>query len=237
MFDERDPYVQFKLEMLKRAMPAESAIVFGDIYRVDGAYTKKCLDYGCREVLLIDTLETEQWQKTRIESPTLEFYKGDFSNPLFMRSFERTFDVGVVFDILLHQAPILHTLHLILEKVRGRLCIVQPMLKEQLFANALIYLPGNPSKELYPLQEHSSEFLQFDVRQVNHSHWLWGVTVSFLRSALQGEGFEIIYQAQFFEHSLSEHWILWGCVAEKKETNPAHWSAVRSPPGLHQSAW
>jgi hypothetical protein len=237
MLDERDPYVKFKLEMLKRAMPAESAIVFGDIYRVDGAYTKKCLDHGCRQVLLVDTLETARWQETRIQFPTLEFYKGDFSNPFFMRSFVRTFDVGVVYDILLHQAAIVHTLHLMLEKVGRRLCIVQPMLREQSIPNSLIYLPGNPNRELYPKRENSDQFLQFDVHQVNHSHWLWGITVSFLTSVLKGEGFELVHQSECQDHSLTEQWILWGGVAERTEPNPAHWSVVQPSNGLHSPLW
>jgi hypothetical protein len=237
MLDERDPYVKFKLDMLKRAMPAESAIVFGDIYRVDGAYTKKCLEHGCRQVLLIDTLETARWQETRIQFPTLEFYKGDFSNQFFMNSFVRTFDIGVVYDILLHQAAVVHTLHLMLEKVGRRLCIVQPMLREQSIPNSLIYLPGNPNKGLYPKRENSDQFLQFDVHQVNHSHWLWGITVSFLKSVLKGEGFELVYQSECPDHSLTEHWVLWGGVAERTERNPAHWSVVQPSGGLHSPDW
>jgi hypothetical protein len=60
MFNEQGPYVQFKLDTLKRATPAQSAIVFGDVYMVDGGYSRKCLDYGCKEVLLIDSLKTLQ---------------------------------------------------------------------------------------------------------------------------------------------------------------------------------
>jgi hypothetical protein len=237
VFNEQDTYVQFKLDMLKRATPADSAIVFGDIYMVDGGYSRKCLDYGCKEVLLIDTLETVQWQKHRIEKPVLDFLKGDFSNPHFMRSFDRNFDIGVVYDILLHQAPLLQTLHLMLEKVRHRFCIVQPMLREQSLPNTLVYLPGNTRRDLYPMSGPSAEFLVFDVRKVNHSHWLWGLTVSFLRSVLQGEGFDVVHEAEFPQQSLTAQWILWGCVAERKETNPLHWSAVRRNPGLQHFDW
>ena len=110
-----------------------------------------------------------QWQKHRIEKPALDFLKGDFSNPHFMRSFDRNFDIGVVYDILLHQAPLLQTLHLMLEKVRHRFCIVQPMLREQSLPNTLVYLPGNTRRDLYPMSGPSAEFLVFDVRKVNHS--------------------------------------------------------------------
>jgi len=237
MFHEDNPYVQFKLDLMKRAMPAESAIVFGDMYMVDGGYCKKCLDYGCKQALLIDTLETVQWQKTRIDNPSLDFFKGDFSNPHFMRSFDRIFDVAIAYEVLLHQAPLLQTLHLMLEKVRHRICIVQPMLREQSLPNTLIYLPGNTRKDLYPMPVPNPEFKVFDTNQVNHSHWLWGLTVSFLHSVLEGEGFHVEYEAEFTPHSLTEQWMLWGCVAQRKAVNLHHWSAVRPDVGLQNPGW
>jgi hypothetical protein len=72
---------------------------------------------------------------------------------------------------------------------------------------------------------------------VNHSHWLLGLTVSFLRSVLQGEGSDIVHETEFPHHSLTEQWIFWGCVAERKETNPRHWSAVHTTPGLQHFDW
>ena len=237
MLNENDPYAQFKLDILKRAMPAESAIVFGDMYLVDGGYTKKCLDYGCKSALLIDTLETVAFQEMRLENPALDFFKGDFSNLLFMSTFNRVFDVGVVYDILLHQAPLLETLHLMLEKVCHRLCIVQPVLREQSWPNTLVYLPGNTRRDLYPVPKPSAEHKVFDIREVNHSHWLWGMTVSFIRSALQGEGFALVHEAEFTPHSLTEHWMLWGGIAERREPNPRHWSAVGPKPGLAEFDW
>jgi hypothetical protein len=82
VFNEQDPYVQFKLETLRRTTPAQSAIVFGDIYMVDGGYSRKCLDYGCKEVLLIDSLETVQWQKNRIENRPFQGKPGQRRGPL-----------------------------------------------------------------------------------------------------------------------------------------------------------
>ena len=237
MFNEQDPLVQFKLDIMKKAMPAYSAIVFGDMYMVDGGYTRKCLEYGLKDVLLIDTLETVQWQKSRIENSALDFYKGDFSNPYFMRSFDRLFDIGIVYDILLHQAPLLQTIHLMLEKVRHRFCCVQPMLREQSVPNTLVYLPGCRSKEIYPLVEQNDEYKVFDLRQVNHTHWLWGQTVSFFRSVLAGEGFEIVHEAEFPHNWLTDQWMVWGCVAERREPNPFHWSANHPVPGLKHFDW
>ena len=237
MFNEKNSLVKFKLQVLKKGFPAKNAVVFGDMYKVEGCYTKKCMEFGCERVLLIDTLETPNWLETRKKNPKINFYKGDFSNTLFMKSIQENFELGVVFDILLHQAPLLNTIHLMLEKITKRICIVQPMLREQKFSNTLIYLPGNTNiDELYPLKERNEEFKVFDVNEVNLAYWIWGMTPSFLTSVLKGEGFEIIY-SQEFEDSPNKNWFWWGCVAERKYHNMSHWSNHRTTKDLYFPNW
>ena len=230
-----DSLVQFKLKTLAQAMPAESAVVFGDMWKVDGYYTKKSLELGCKRAVLIDSLETEKWLKTRLQYPQIEFFKGDFSNTLFMKSIDEKFDIGVAFDILLHQPPLLNTLHLMLEKINGRFCIVQPMLREQKFPNSVVYLPGN-SDELYPLATTSGEFKMFDVSQVNQSHWIWGMTPTFLQAVLRGEGFDLIFQ-QELSPLPNENWFWGGYVFERKGENLSHWSRFKVTAGLYKSDW
>jgi len=220
-----------KRVILEKAMPAESAVVFGDIYKVHGLYAKTCLDLGCKRVLLIDSLETPEWLKLRLEHAKIDFYKGDFSNPLFMRSVMETFDIGLAYDVLLHQAPLLSTLHLMLEKVRRRFCIVQPMLREQRLTNTLIYLPGN-TEELYPLASQDKEFKMFDRSAVNHSYWIWGMTPSFLSSVLYGEGFDLIHQDELAAFE-KDNWFYGAYIFERKRENPLHWANARIPAGLH----
>ena len=203
-------------------MPADSAVVFGDMWRVDGFYTKKTVELGCKRTVLIDSLETEKWLHTRLQNPQIDFYKGDFSSALFMKSIHDQFDVGVVFDILLHEPPLLNTLHLMLEKVMGRFCVVQPMLREQKFRNSLVYLPGNTA-ELYPLAQENSDYRMLDVSQVNQSHWIWGITPTFLHAVLNGEGFDLVHEAEFSPLP-NENWFWGGYVYEKKRENPAHWA-------------
>jgi hypothetical protein len=226
-----DPLVAFKLELLERAFPAESAVVFGDIWRVDGGYAKRCAELGCPRVLLIDSLETEAWTRARASYPQLDFYKGDFSNASFMASISESFEVGVAFDILLHQAPLLHALHLMLERVSSRFCFAQPMLAEQETPNALIYLPGNSAEDLYPLDEPSADIKVFDQQAVNASHWIWGMTRSLLRSVLAGEGFEISEEREG-PRLPNPKWSWWGCIGVRRQTNEQHWSRVRPTPGF-----
>jgi hypothetical protein len=232
---EEDAIVQFKLDILKRTMPAESAIVFGDVWKVDGFYTRKTLELGCKRSVLIDSLETEKWLKTRLQHPQIDFFKGDFSNTLFMKSIRETFDIGVAFDILLHQPPLLNTLHLMLEKISKRFCVVQPMLREQKYPNSLVYLPGN-TDELYPLAAKHGEYKMFEVSHVNQSHWIWGMTPTFLRAVLGGEGFELVYQEELSPLP-NENWFWGGYIYEKKRENSAHWSVSKVTPGLYKADW
>jgi hypothetical protein len=180
-------------------------------------------------------LETAKWLKNRLQYPQIEFFKGDFSNPLFMKSIAEKFDLGVAFDILLHQPPLLNTLHLMLEKIDKRFCVVQPMLREQQSPNTLIYLPGN-TDDLYPLKLNHGEYQMFDVSQVNQSHWIWGMTASFLHAVLSGEGFEVIHQEELSPLE-NEKWFWGGYVYERKRDNPGHWSAAKITPGLYKSDW
>jgi hypothetical protein len=230
-----DRVVQFKVAILEKAMPAESAVVFGDMWKVDGFYTKKTSELGCKRVLLIDSLETEQWLRTRLQCPQIDFFKGDFSNPLFMKSIQEKFDIGVAFDILLHQPPLLNTLHLMLEKIEKRFCIVQPMLQEQQYPNSLVYLPGN-TDELYPLGRKHGDYKMFEVSQVNQSHWIWGMTPTFLHAVFLGEGFDLVHQEELSPLP-NKHWFWGGYIYEKKRDNPSHWSTSRVTPGLYKADW
>jgi hypothetical protein len=224
VFNEEDPLVQLKLEILRRALPARDAVVFGDIYGVDGAYTAKCVEYGCERALLVDTHESAAWLRLRLEHPSVDFYKGDFADAFFMASVRETFEVGVAFDVLLHQAPLLHTLHLMLEKVTGRFLVCQPMLEEQPVPNTVVYLPGNTDTRLHPYPELPDDYRVLDVGQVNQSHWIWGMTPSFLRSALAGEGFEVVFEAARENLPPNERWSWRGYVAERRAGDRAHWS-------------
>jgi hypothetical protein len=228
--------VRFKLDLLEAAMPAESALVFGDMYIVEGAYTEACITQGCSRAVLIDTLETQGWLDARARHPQLDFYKGDFSDPIFMASVREHFSIRIVFDILLHQAPLVATVHLMLEKVDA-LVIAQPVLTERETANSLVYLPGQPADcGLYPLADRSEEYQAFDLGEVNHSHWLWGITPSFFRSLLAGEGFEVAHEVVGAELE-NPQWNWWGCIARRGRANPRHWSHVRPTPGLFEASW
>lgn len=239
MLNRDHPLIRFKLAMLERSTPADGAVVFGDIWGVDGGYTLECAERGCERVTLIDSLETPAWQRERLQHPKIDFRKGDFSDPLFMTSVQERFELGVAFDILLHQPAMLGTLTLLLEKVEKRFCVVQPMLEEQPEQGSLVYLPGNPAVErLYPLGEVAAEVKAFDATQVNHSHWIWGMTPSFLTAAMLGEGFELV-EEETLEPLPNPRWSWWGAVYERRgaDRSSSHWSNHGTTPGLWLEPW
>ncbi len=239
MLNRDDPLVAFKLAQLERCTPAPGAIVFGDIWGVDGGYTLECADRGCERVLLVDSLETPAWQRERLLRPAVDFRKGDFSDPRFMASVEGGFEVGVAFDILLHQPGLLGTLTLLLEKVTGRFCVVQPMLEEQSHRGSLVYLPGNPAgADLYPLEAPLDDVKVFDVDAVNHSHWIWAMTPSFLTAAMRGEGFDLVEEAVLGPLP-NPRWQWWGGIYERRTEarSASHWSEHSTTPGLWTEPW
>jgi hypothetical protein len=239
MLNREDPIVEFKLSMLDRCFPASGAVVFGDMWGVDGGYTVECVERGCERVLLVDSLETPAWQEERLQHPSMDFFKGDFSNPLFMNSFNDRLELGIAFDILLHQPAMLGTLGLLLDKVEQRFCVVQPMLEEQAEAGSLVYLPGNPAVDrLYPLEAPSSEVMAFDVEEVNHSHWIWGMTPSFLTAAMEGEGFAPIVEEVSDSSLPNPRWCWWGAVYERvRPRRASSWRAHGTTPGLWLEKW
>ncbi len=221
-----DPAVRLKLELLERALPAREAIVFGDMWVIEGAYSERCLELGCERVTLVDSFETPGFVEARLANPTLNFYKGDFSDAMFMESVRERYEAGVLYDILLHQPTLLHSLHLMLSKISGRICFVQPMLRESADGAVAVYLPGNPAAgRLHPLGEQEGAISLAGVRESNPAHWIWGLTPEFVEAALGGEGFEITHRAQVDAQSFpNPRWIWWGCIAERRDADLVHWS-------------
>ena len=230
-----DPLVELKLSLLDAATPAQDAIVFGDVWGVHGAYSQRLADLGCDPVWVIDVADTEEFERRRAATPSLLFEQGDFSNPFYMSELEPVPELGVAFDVLLHQGPLITTVHLILDHCQRAICIAQPMMKEQNLPNALVYLPGSPNaEELVPSYAHIEEDGRDVVRagnpeHVNPAYWLWGMTRSFLVNLLVGEGFEITTEERGpdLDHP---NWYLWGCVAERRRANPLHWSDAHPYP-------
>ena len=234
MTPPRHPLINHKLDLLRRAAGGQRAIVFGDMYKVDGFYSRSLLGMGFSRVVLVDLVETARWLAHRLEAPALDFYKGDFADPLFMASIREHFDLGVAFDVLLHQANLLQTLHHMASKV-DRLCIVQPMIEERAEPATVVYLPGNGATPLlHPCGADSP--LPNPVDVVDAGHWIWAATPSFLRHAMAGEGFQVVHEARF-EALPNPSWFWWGCIADRGRGPVTQWSRTPRQPGLFPASW
>ena len=231
--DAEQPWVKLKLDLLEGVAPARSVVVYGDMYAVEGAYTLRCLELGCTSATLIDAFETPNWQRTRLEHPEPEFLKGDFADPMFMGSIRQTFGLGVAYDVLLHQPSLLGALHLMCERVDERFVVVQPMLREDAEVQKLVYLPGlSVESGLYPKDDPAWAGVIGPASKVTLYHWIWGMTPSFLRAALRGEGFDVIEEHVLDGMFPNPRWTWWGCVAERVEWPSAHWAMYSRNPGL-----
>jgi hypothetical protein len=237
MLDLSDPVVAFKVEMLERVTPATDAVVFGDMWRVEGGYTEKCLELGCGRALLVDAFETTGWLERRLADPErLDFVRGDFASRDFMHGLRATGELGVAFDVLLHQASLVEALHLMLTKVRCRFVVVQPALDELDVPQGLVYLPGNLAADvLYPLEARSDDYAAFDSVHVNTVQWIWGITPSAMTSLMRSEGFELAHEARLGPLP-NPRWSWWGAAYERaRELPDDHWSAFATTPGLVSS--
>jgi hypothetical protein len=112
------------------------------------------------------------------------------------------------------------------------------MLVEQDAPGSLVYLPGNSdASRLYPLAAPSDEVREFDPLQVNHAHWIWAMTPSFLIAAMKGEGFELMVE-EAREPLPNPSWRWWGAVFERvSPTPPGHWGGHYTSPGLWLEPW
>ncbi|MGH3577562.1 MAG: hypothetical protein ACRDU0_08405, partial [Mycobacterium sp.] len=226
--------VRLKIDLLDRLLPSAHVIVYGDMYVVEGGYTAYCAENGGAVVTLVDTLETVNWHQKRLEVRNIDFQKGDFANEGFMRSLRGGYSAAVAYDVLLHQPGMLHTLHLMLADVSEKVAIVQPTLEEQSTPNTLVFLPGSTDKGLYPMAAQDDEYLAFALDEVNQSHWIWGITASFMRSALAAEGFEVTHEQRGLDLP-NARWSYWGCVAERRSyPDGRHWTRMRPTPLLYE---
>ena len=238
MLDREEPVVNFKLDVLERALPGcESAVLFGDMWRIDGGYTVECAKH-CDRVLLIDTLETAAWQQERIAEPKIDFRKGDFSDPLFMESVRESFSLGVAFDILLHQPTMLGTLALMARNDR-RPFLRRPADAERAGAPRDPHLPAGEPRGGGALSARGRSLRPQGLRRRpgQPSHWIWAMTPSFLTTAMIAEGFDLVYE-ETLAPLPNPNWSWWGAVYERVRPRSAgHWTNLRVEPGLYGGGW
>ena len=220
-----DSTVRRKLGLIERCLPVGSAIDYGGMWEVDGYYSKQCHDrLGVKRVTMIDREESENWKRNPSLREGVDFRKGDFANPKFMKSISDRYDLGIAFDVLLHQINLRQTLSLMLSKVRRFFVVANPMIPDgrMSYRNSLVLLSGVGDNRLIPFREKWAEETDYwsnfrDATNVGWNHWLWGLSPSFLQALMAGLGWNMVHR-EFWRGWLPKEtrWILGGFVFKRR---------------------
>jgi len=197
-----DDTVHRKLGLIERCLPFKNVIDFGGMWEVDGYYSKQCLDrFGASQATMVDAEESENWRRDPSLRKGVDFRRGDFADERFMASLSFRYDLGIAFDVLLHQIDLRHTLSLMLSKVRRSFVITNPVIPDKLmsYRNGLILLSGSKENRLIPFHEEWTEEAHYwsnfrDPSMVHWNHWLWGMSPSFIQSLMAGLGWELVHR-------------------------------------------
>ena len=214
-----DTTVTNKIDLLHVASPFSSAIDFGGMWRVDGLYAIECVKrFGAKKVYLVDTFESTKWLLQKRQIKQLKFVKGDFGNTSTLAKIPSKADLGICYDILLHQVELYTTLKLITSKIAKKIVVAQPVLKEHKlqYKNSLVFLPG--SKEKLLLRPHWKDIKIFDIHNTNTDNWIWGMTPSILDSLFGSLGWKKVYNKNWsgwFANKLT--WEMYGAIYERQK--------------------
>lgn len=194
--------IHHKTSLIEKCLPAKSVIDFGGMWEVNGLYSRICLDrFKIPKVTMIDDFLSENWKNDLKLRRGIDFRKGDFSDEKFMATIKDKYDIGLAYDVILHQIDLRHTISMMLDKVSKFFLVSLPLLPEKMvsFRNSLILLSGSQEKKLIPFDENWTRKMHYwknfsDARIVCYNHWLWGMTPSLLESLLLGLGWRRTYR-------------------------------------------
>ncbi len=194
--------VQRKIALIERCLPVDSVIDMGGMWEVDGLYSRICRErFGIRQVTMIDRHESRNWRRNARLRKGIGFRKGDLSDERFMAKITKRYHLALAYDVLPHQIDLRHTLALMLSKTMKFFLISQPILPDEHmpFRNCLILLSGSRARKLIPFHETWKRKKDYwrnfdDARTVDPSHWIWGMTPSFIESLIAGFGFKLVHK-------------------------------------------
>jgi hypothetical protein len=199
-----------KLELIRTIGRATSIRDYGGIYGVHGMYLiEGARALGCKTVQMVDCTDNDQDVQAfrRLEEQTgigADLRHADFRDPELYKSLAPV-EVSVLYEVVLHQDNAADVMRNVLSKTTRYLCLAQPVLKEELFR-----LPGGcVNLQFYP--EALKDILRVGtfwpkeprVETFSTWYWLWGQTVSYLVSILQGYGWRA---ESVSSHSMSPYW-------------------------------
>ena len=220
---------QKKISLIEKCMPAESLIDYGGMWGVDGLYSRIAYQtYGVQHVTMIDANESENWRTKAELREGVSFKQGSFTDVVFMDTIKEMFEVGLAYDILLHQTDLPYTLSLLLSKVAQKFVIAQPVLldDDMRLQNSIVWLSGcNAGDDLFPNQSSIQDLGCANFRdgtrltlrgQRSSELWLWGMTPSFLESLMAAFGWKLTHKELWKGWIAPEsRWTMAGLIFER----------------------
>lgn len=205
----------FKKALIDRVLPTASLLDAGGMWGVHGAYALHAATHGAERVVLMDSLRTPEFEEWSKEVPQLEFVQGDMNDPAVFTSFPKV-DTTICFEVLMHQAVPLWTLHGLTAATRKQIVLSVSVLQEGRFPypNCAVFLPGIPPIHQAALHPAAGNpvFKVFSTEPEvarSHSEWHWGLTGSLLTSWMKYLGWAPTYESR---RPFLDNWEWWQAI-------------------------
>jgi hypothetical protein len=207
-----------KLELIDKVEEVETVLEYGGVWRVDMLYLKYCLNKGALSGIEVDNLPPiTKW-------PEITFLQGDFRDSSLLEQTPQA-DLVLLYDIILHQANVMHTFRSLIAKAKKYVAFNQPMfdIPGHALPNAMFYLPGSDlSKYGVSVGERGSLKVEkpedFGPHGLdNPNKWHWAMSPDIVRTWFRFLGFRIVHEAREKAEVkwLGQGWVQWGCLAER----------------------
>ncbi|HXG35588.1 MAG TPA: hypothetical protein VNL15_01320 [Dehalococcoidia bacterium] len=189
---------QTKLGLIAQVGRAASLRDFGGLWGVHGFYLLEgARALGCRYAQMIDGMLSEEFEEkaralqasTRVQ---VEMKQADFREPDLYKSLALV-EVSLLFDVMLHEDNPEEIIKNVLSRTTRYVCLAQPVLKEELFIlpNGTVNLQFYPNELKDLLRDPYWWPPEPVIPRFDPAYWMWGQTVSYLKSVFHGYGWEM----------------------------------------------
>jgi hypothetical protein len=192
--------MKLKLKVIQDVGKAESIRDFGGLYIVHGRYLlESAASLSARYAQMIDISYTPAFEESKLKYlnfskfTKVDFLEADFRlKEVYLNL--KPVEISILYEVLLHQDNCVEFLRNVSEKTTRFIFIAQPTLKESLFTlpnctTNIQFMDENLKDELregsfWPKEEQVSTFTT--------KYWMWGQTISYLISVMNGIGWDLI---------------------------------------------
>jgi glycosyltransferase involved in cell wall biosynthesis len=201
---------QLKVALVAALGSAASIRDFGGVWGVNGLYLLEAAKaLQCSFADMVDFTSSPEFDEKAAELSRqmpleVRVTLGDFRDSrLFLRM--APVEVSLLYEVLLHQDDAVEVVKNVARKTTRRICVAQPVMKEELFAlpNGVVNLQFYPEELKDQLRYSGWWGKEPSADAFSTALWMWGQTASFLTSVFHGYGWEPDYLATY---DASEFW-------------------------------